>query len=249
MLEYPAPPVSFPEPNVPGSGPGCGLSGYTADHSMYSQRSRTAALWPAYISPRAPVSLVEQPWQEDYRAAGRTRSPPYATAELQPSPIGTIRTTGGRVSSQSHSPNPTSSTSNIHQTRYNIPRCKCPRCDKPAVFDQHINEQREFCEEHIKCVISVGLATCCSVCREMPARLDSEFCSESCSNVNARRVTSLDPLDYRLRIQPERSDVPESLPSTCQECRGFMKEGRGRYCSKACEDASRKPRTSRPSPW
>ena len=51
------------------------------------------------------------------------------------------------------------------------------------------------------------------------------------------------------RKQPERNDisVPEGLGPTCQECRRHMKETRSRYCSKACEEASRKYHsTSRP---
>jgi len=147
----------------------------------------------------------------------------------------------------------------------------------------------------------------------MPARLDSEFCSEACSNLNARVASSgatsyhqptvqpavqqmMQPTSQpmhphvrqppvqpaatelcencrrdpsrgtkgkrscsgecaaagdpsKLRKQPERKDisVPEGLGPTCQECRRHMKETRSRYCSKACEEASRKYHsTSRP---
>ncbi len=123
-------------------------------------------------------SLLKQPWQEvSYRAAGGTVSPPYVTAEPQSSP--TTRTTGGEplphssslaaqnresnsgvskghVPSHFHRSSSISSTSNSHQTRLNLPRlgCELPHCDKPALFDQHINEQREYCEEHIGYVLN-----------------------------------------------------------------------------------------------
>ncbi|KAI9454392.1 hypothetical protein BJY52DRAFT_729321 [Lactarius psammicola] len=106
----------------------------------------------AHTHSRTPASPMEQQWQE-----------------LQPSPA--TRTTGGHVPPQSYGSNSTSSTSNSHHTRLsNLPRlgCKLPRCDKPAIFDQHINEQREYCEEHIKCAVSVGFARCCVRCRKMP---------------------------------------------------------------------------------
>ena len=40
-------------------------------------------------------------------------------------------------------------TSNVHQSR----QCKLPGCRKAAIFDPSINEQREFCEDHIKYVL------------------------------------------------------------------------------------------------
>ncbi|KAH8991278.1 hypothetical protein EDB92DRAFT_689270 [Lactarius akahatsu] len=244
-------------------------------------------------TPATPASPMKHQWSEGgYRASGGAVPLPYVIAELQSSP--TTRTTGGRVPSQSYGSNP---------TRYNLPRCKMPHCDKPAIFDQHINEQREYCEEHINCAVSVGFARCCSVCQKMPARLDSEFCSESCSNLNVRRhsmappgtpgynrqhtgeemvsSTAHSPIhaphtatakqastklcencrkkgkgpcsgdcaaagNLKPRKQSDRTVVPEGLGQTCQECRGFIKEGHGRYCSKRCEEASRKPPTSRP---
>ncbi|KAH9173766.1 hypothetical protein EDB89DRAFT_687550 [Lactarius sanguifluus] len=235
---------------------------------------------------------MKHQWSEGgYRALGGV-PPHYVTAEPQPSP--TTRTTGGRIPSQSHGSNP---------TRYNLPQCKMPHCDKPAIFDQNINEQREYCEEHINYAVPVGFASCCTVCRKMPARLDSEFCSESCSNLNVRRhsvappgtpgynrqhtgqqmvsptthtpthvapSSTAKPASTKLcencrkrgkgpcsgdcaaagnlkpRIQTDRTDPHDGLGQTCQECRGFIKDGHGRYCSKRCEEASRKPRTSRP---
>ncbi|KAH9173739.1 hypothetical protein EDB89DRAFT_2228590, partial [Lactarius sanguifluus] len=90
-----------------------------------------------HIPPVTPASLMKYQWSEGgYDASGGAVTLPYVTAELQPSL--TTRITGGRVPSQSHDSNP---------TRYNLPRCKMLRCDKPAIFDQHINEQREYCEE------------------------------------------------------------------------------------------------------
>jgi len=132
----------------------------------------------AHIPPLAPASPMKQPWQEaSYRGAGGTVPPPYVTAEPQSSP--TTRTTGGEplpissslavrnresnsgvskghVPSHFNRSSSTSSTSNSHQTRFNLPRlgCKLPHCDKPALFDQHINEQREYCEEHIGYVLN-----------------------------------------------------------------------------------------------
>ncbi|KAH9053805.1 hypothetical protein EDB87DRAFT_1649564 [Lactarius vividus] len=266
--------------------------------------SNTSATHP---SPVAPASPTKQQWQEGgYRAPGGAVPTRYVTTELQPSP--TIRTTASRVHSQPHG----SSTSNIHQTRYNVPKCELPGCNKPAIFDQRINEQREYCEEHIGRAITVGFASCCSVCRTMPARLDSEFCSESCSNLNVRRRdvaspstpgyhpstvqhaeqqmgppsshTTVYPHARQPAVKPalpklcencspsqgkkgkktcsgectapsnrsrppkqsDRHVDPDGLGQTCQECRGFIKEGNGRYCGKRCEEASRKPRTSRP---
>ena len=100
----------------------------------------------------------------------------------------------------------------------------------------------------------------------MPARLDSEFCSEACRNMHAQ-IASLPPSTPNHRGQQltatvigqsstqgkrpnggeggkKRNDnsVPEGLGPTCQECRRpIVKETRigSRYCSKACEDASR----------
>ena len=94
-------------------------------------------------------------------------------------------------------PGPT--TSNVHQSR----QCKLPGCRKAAIFDPSINEQREFCEDHIKYVlrpplrarrllvmslsshvIPDGFAGRCAMCKKMPARLDSEFCSDACRSMS-----------------------------------------------------------------
>ena len=45
---------------------------------------------------------------------------------------------------------------NAHQSR---PRCKLPRCEKAAIFDRSINEQREFCEDHIGYVFKFSYET------------------------------------------------------------------------------------------
>jgi hypothetical protein len=105
-----------------------------------------------------------------YGATGNIGSSSYFPAD--PWPSTTTRTTGGEPLSPSHSlvilnrvsnsgaPNgrdppqyhgsgsgPTSSTvsHNTHQSR----QCKLPGCRKSAIFDRTINEQREFCEDHI----------------------------------------------------------------------------------------------------
>jgi hypothetical protein len=74
---------------------------------------------------------------------------------------------------------------NAHQT-WNLPRCKLPGCEKQAIFDPRINEQREFCEVHIGHAIHVGFAGPCLACESMPARLDSKFCSDACRRLGAR---------------------------------------------------------------
>ena len=154
--------------------------------------------------------------------------------------------------------------------------------------------------------ISVGFAGCCLICQIMPARYDSEFCSEACKNsrpapsntsvyphptgqyAGSREVkpssqtpmqsdvrqhtgtaqpTSAKPCENcgsprgaqgkrtcscaaasNSRKQPGSNySVPEGLQPTCQECRRpimNLKEARGRYCSKACEEASRKSKNT-----
>ncbi|KAH9029324.1 hypothetical protein EDB83DRAFT_2319472 [Lactarius deliciosus] len=130
----------------------------------------------------------------------------------------------GRVPSQSHGSNP---------TRYNLPRCKMPQCDKPAIFDQHINEQL------------------------MWSLSDSHLAvRESCSNLNVRRHSVAPPgtPGYNLQhtgqqmVSPTAhtpTHVPPSAtakpPSTklCENCR---KMGKG-PCSRDCAAAGNlKPR-------
>ena len=130
-----------------------------------------------------PTSPTKQSWQGvDSRVAGST-VPPYVPSQLYPSSASrntageplppssylqcelvTYCNSGaskGHNSSQSHgtasgSAPSTSST----QPRQNFPRCKLPRCDKPAIFDHRINEQREYCEEHIKYVPNKDIFSC-----------------------------------------------------------------------------------------
>ncbi|KAH9020591.1 hypothetical protein EDB85DRAFT_519887 [Lactarius pseudohatsudake] len=300
VVTSPPPQVGYQHPNRPPVAPSASNGGRSTSLQSSSVPSSSGPYAPnppaTHIPPVTPASPIKHQWSErGYRASGGAVPLPYVTAELQTSP--TTRTTGGRVPSQSHGSN---------STRYNLPQCKMPRCDKPAIFDQRINEQREYCEEHINYAVTVGFASCCSVCGKMPARLDSEFCSESCSNLNVRRhsvaapsgtpgynrqhtvqqivsPTAHTPIhvpqpvtaksaptklcenckkkgkgpcsgdcaaagNLKPRKPSDRTNVPDSdgLGQTCQECRGFIKEGNGRYCSKRCEEASRKPRTSRP---
>jgi hypothetical protein len=183
-------------------------------------------------------------------SAGHIPSSSYFPADPRPPSI--IRSTGGtsrgRVSvpPQIQGSASFSSSSNAHQSR---PRCILPRCEKSAIFDRTINEQWEFCEDHMGHMIPVGFAGCCVVCRKMPARLDSEFCSDACRSMNAQMGSSSNNAGHQQQppsttrpsstsIQRSVSSsgesaavgvpgnqrwvensVPEGLLPTCQECR------------------------------
>lgn len=216
----------------------------------------------AHVPPPLTTSATKQPRTEvRYNAAGVTGVPPphYVTPGLQPSPttkpITKATSTGDYAPSPFHGSGSTPSSSNTHQTRSGPPLCKLPRCDKPAIFDRHINEQREYCGEHIKHAISVGFAGCCLWCKKMPARLESRFCSEVC-NAHAKsspgtsldhQQTTVQPAVPKIRPPKKNPTVPDGLGQACQECRRPMEETPSRYCSKECKEASRKFRgASRP---
>jgi len=208
---------------------------------------------------------MKQPWQEQgYRPTGGTMPPPYVSAETQPSPA-TTRPTGSHVPSGSriNGSGSTSSTNNTtHQTRHNLPQCKLPRCDKPAIFDHRINEQREYCEEHIRRAISVGFAGCCLTCQNMPARLDSEFCSEACRNSHAAssstaasgypraQSTVQDVVMQDVRPTPQPPPVHSQQPTVqpaaklCENCHSSRGTQGKRPCSGGeCANAQAKKRS------
>lgn len=129
----------------------------------------------------------------------------------------------GRFPSHFHDSRPTSATSSR-----NLPQCKLPRCEKPVIFDYRINEQREFCDEHIgyflrvvscenssfklcfcRLVIPVGFAGRCMMCR-MPARLDSEFCSEACRCMNAQMEPSGTTGYHQPTVQPAVQEMVQT---------------------------------------
>ncbi|KAH9029304.1 hypothetical protein EDB83DRAFT_1890410 [Lactarius deliciosus] len=120
--------VGYQHPNRPFIAPSASNGGRGTSLQSSSYALNISA---THIPSVTPTSPMKQQWPEGgYRAPGGV-PPHYVTAEPQPSP--TARTsTGGRVPSQSHGSNP---------TRYNLPQCKMPPCDKPAIFDQDINEQ------------------------------------------------------------------------------------------------------------
>jgi hypothetical protein len=143
---------------------------------------------------------------------------------------------------------------------------------------------REFVVECFFCrrAIPVGFAGRCLTCQSMPARLDSEFCSEACRRARAAssstttgypqptgvvpvqpavlpppqwqptpeppvhsyvRESAVQPAPAKVSNKRPRKieySVPEGFGLTCQSCRRSMKEPRGHYCSKECEEASRK---------
>lgn len=256
-----------------------------------------------HIPLSTPASSTTQPRQGVpvmYGAGGNTGSSSYSGFPADTRPSTTTRTTasGGEplppscslviinrvpnsYASKGHNPpqyhgsgtvtGPTSSSINAHQSR----QCKLPGCRKSAIFDRTINEQREFCEDHIgyvlnslvrthglivtfdsRHVVPVGFAGCCVMCKKMPARLDSEFCSDACRsmNLNVQMGSSINNVTRQQQptatrppqMQMQRSvssgasapvgvsskrqvenTAPEGLIPACQECRRpIMKETR-----------------------
>lgn len=129
-------------------------------------------------------------------------SPPYSLVFLNRVPIfgASKGHDPSRYPGSGSSSGPNSFSINTHQPESRL--CKLPGCRKPAIFDPSINEQREFCVDHIKYVlhslvraptltvmtlshvIPDGFAGRCAMCKKMPARLDSEFCSEACRSMS-----------------------------------------------------------------
>ncbi|KAH9174171.1 hypothetical protein EDB89DRAFT_2241796 [Lactarius sanguifluus] len=127
--------IGYQHPNRPLVAPSASNGGRGASLQSSSPPSSSGPYAPntsaTHIPPVTPASPMKHQWSEGgYRASEGAVSLPYVTAALQPSP--TTRTNGGRIPSQSHGSNP---------TRYTLPQCKMPHCDKPAIFDQNINEQ------------------------------------------------------------------------------------------------------------
>ncbi|KAF8263651.1 hypothetical protein EI94DRAFT_1703837 [Lactarius quietus] len=178
-------------------------SGHRISPQYTGSVSGSASLGPYSSNPLAPrippttpaPSTAELRQGVTYGAAGGAAPSNYFPVDTRTS---SSRSTGGSLTwvrpkvtpfaaAHGSGSGSSSSTRNTHQSR---PRCKLPHCENPAYFDRRINEQREFCEEHIGGVVNVGFAGCCQMCKKMPARLDSDVCSEACRKMMASSSNS-----------------------------------------------------------
>ena len=104
-------------------------------------------------------------------------------------------------------------------------------------------------------MVPVGFAGCCAMCQKMPARLDSEFCSDACRSMSTHMglpgshqqqqpTAPRQPAPHMQRApsgggsgvavgvphgnkRSAENSVPEGLGLTCQECRrAITKESR-----------------------
>ncbi|KAH9957149.1 hypothetical protein BC827DRAFT_723211 [Russula dissimulans] len=143
-------------------------------------------------------------------AAGMRGQPPIA-AQVPQSPA-VARVTGNPLS-----------TNNSGR-----PQCRIPRCTQPTFFDNHIQEQLDYCEEHIYSSVSEGFAALCRRCNRLPTRDDSKYCSQACGSAEGGGSMVRQP-----------SVVPHGFAASCQECRRPMPPNTNQhFCSMECETAS-----------
>jgi len=97
------------------------------------------------------------------------------------------------------------------------PQCRVPGCSQPSCFVNCIQEQSDYCGNHLYTAVPQGFATSCERCKELPARHGSRYCGQSCRNADAG-----------------------GLAATCQECRRpIIGDPNRRFCSLQCENAFR----------
>ncbi|KAI0296454.1 hypothetical protein BC826DRAFT_235254 [Russula brevipes] len=107
------------------------------------------------------------------------------------------------------------------------PTCRLPDCHQPCCFDNHVQEQLDYCGAHVYTAISRGFVARCKECRRLPARDNSEHCSASCRRALADSG----------RASSSHSGVPPGFTSSCQDCRLPMQNDGRRFCSPQCEKA------------
>ncbi|KAI0260457.1 hypothetical protein BC834DRAFT_546456 [Gloeopeniophorella convolvens] len=134
---------------------------------------------------------------------------PNASTEYNPRPAYTHEQTlvGSVITAPQH-----------HQPSTSHP-CRVPTCNLLALYDTQIQEHRDYCEEHLRHVVARGFAAACSLCKTMPARAGTAFCSRACAN----------------RSAGEQHAVPDGFSRSCAECRLPLGEkDRHRLCTN-CE--------------
>ncbi|KAI0245981.1 hypothetical protein BJV78DRAFT_215487 [Lactifluus subvellereus] len=163
-----------------------------------------------------PFSASGQGWEvESQPVVGGTPSQTQSQATL----TGTARSIAGPVSTGSRA-----SGSAPHSGHSHRPQCKVPGCQNSAYFDNTINEQRYYCETHIRTVVRDGFAAPCRRCQQMPAHDNSEFCSRSCSNAGARGQ----------QVVYQQPTMTQPAPTLCEECRSSQAKLGKRFCGGTC---------------